>query len=100
MKDEELVHRIIDEAELKKIENLQRSEEENRKFLENHKRTVFKTKITLLTIWLILVVILFLLSNSTLDTAGFSPYHLLLIPIFIFGTVIIIKEILKFFKNN
>lgn len=85
---------------MKELEYSQRSEEDNRKLAENKKKVIIKTKLILLAIWLILVITLFLLSNYTLDSAGFSPYQLILITVLIFGIVILIKEIVKFFKND
>ena len=96
----ETVHRIIDEAKLKELENAQKSEESNRIYNENRAKSVFKTKMIMLAIWAAIVVVLLVLSICTADDVGFSPYQLLLFPVFISGLVIIIKKIKKFFRNN
>ena len=96
----ETIHRIVDEAKIKELENLQKKEEVEKLHAEKKEKSVFKAKMILFAIWVIVVVILWILSAFTVDNVGFSPYQLLLIPTIIFGIVIIIKEIKKFFKNN
>ena len=96
----ETVHRIVDEAKLKELENIQKTEDAQRAYIDKKEKSVFKTKMILLAIWVVIVSVLWILSSCTADDVGFSPYQLLLIPIIIFGVVIIIKEIKKFFKNN
>lgn len=97
---QEITYRTIDEAKIKELEYTYKKEEIERKLATKKKKTIYKTKLILFCIWVIAVIILWFLSNSTLDVAGFSPYHLILIPVLIFGIVIIIKEIKKFFRNN
>lgn len=97
---EEIVHRIVDEARLKELEYSHIVDEQNRKLAESKQKENFKIKLILLAVWLIIVIALFLLSNSTASNAGFSPYQLILIPVFLYGIVIIVKEIKKFFKSN
>lgn len=96
----ETVHRIVDEAKLKELENIQKAEESKRINTEMKAKSVFKTKMILLAIWAAVVGVLLVLSICTADNVGFSPYQFLLIPVIIFGVVIIIKEIKKFFRNN
>lgn len=96
----ETIHRIVDEAKLKELDNLQKHEEVERSQTEKKEKSVFKAKMILLAIWAIIVIVLLVLSASTKDSAGYSPYQLLLIPVIIFGVSIIVKEIKKFFENN
>lgn len=96
----EETYRIINEAKIKEWEYKSAKEENKRIQEEERKKSVFKTKIVLLVIWFILVVTLWIASNVTKDVAGFSPYQLLLIPLTVFGIVIIVKEIKKFFNRN
>lgn len=96
----ETTFRIVDEAKLKELESLQKKEELERSHTEKKEKSVLKTKLILLAIWIVIVGVLWILSNCTKDNAGFSSYQMLLIPVIIFGVVIIIKEINKFFKNN
>ena len=96
----ETIYRIVDEAKLKELEDLQKKEEAERSHKEKKEKFIFKTKMILLAIWAVVVIALLVLSICTADSAGFSPYQLLLISVIIFGVVVIIKEIKKFFKNN
>ena len=90
----ETVHRIVDEARLKELERVQKVEEATRSDKEQRAKSVFKTKMILLAIWFAIVVVLWILCSCTVDrNTGFTPYQLLLIPVIIFGLVIIIKEI-------
>ena len=96
----ETIHREVDEAKLKELEILRIKEEFERAHIEKKEKAVLKTKLILLGIWVVIVVVLWILSNCTKDIAGFSPYQMVLIPVVIFGIVIIVKEINKFFRNN
>ena len=96
----ETIHRFVDEAKIKEIESLQHKEETERLYAEKKRASALKVKMILLAIWGIAVAVLWILSACTVDNVGFSPYQLLLIPTIIFGIVIIIIEIKKFFNNS
>lgn len=95
---EEYIYRLVDEAKLKELEYSRLAEEKNRKLEEEKQKRKFKIKLILLVIWMIIVAALFILSKATMDSVGFSPYQLLLIPILIFGIIIIVKEVINFMK--
>lgn len=104
---DETVHRIVDEARLKEIEYLQNrleylqnKEAQDKQDAQSKRKANGKAKLILLAAWLVVVIALFILSSATADNVGFSPYQLLLIPVFIVGVIIAIKEVLKFFKNS